>query len=157
VLRSRPRRRRRARRRDVLRGIRQLDRSDGAVRGAEHRVAADQNGYDQQHTPDLLHCAYDPIDDGSTEDTYDSPSHPDWRDGPSSTSDPQWSFVRIGETSNTYDANAVGYAEGPGLQGLWGPGTRIESKFDLSRFRGRGIRVRFLVSTMNAYTALPVP
>lgn len=107
------------------------------------------NPYDQQHSKRILNCAYDPADDGTTEDDYFSPADPDRRLGPSSTCFPEWIYADQGETSQPFAAANVGLADGPGLQGLWGIGTWIEARFDLSQFRGRQIRVRFLASTTN--------
>jgi hypothetical protein len=56
-------------------------------------------------------------------------------------------FAYIGDTDAPFDALNVGNADGPGLQGSLGAGTWIESRFDLGRFKGRRIRIRFLAST----------
>ena len=109
-----------------------------------------QNVYDQQAADNYYNCMFDPIDDGNTEDDFFEPSDPDRRLGPSSTCFPEFSFVDIGETSNAFDAGNVGRADGPGLDGFWGIGTWIESRFDLSRFRGQRVRLRFLVSALEA-------
>jgi hypothetical protein len=53
-------------------------------------------------------------------------------------------YARQGDTRDPFDPSKVGYADGPGLEGEWGLGTWIESKFDLGRFKGRRIRIRFL-------------
>ncbi len=93
-------------------------------------------------------CGFDPIDDGNNEDDYFAPSDPNRRSGPSSTCWPGFIYANIGETSNAFDPANLGRADGPGLAGLWGIGTWIESRVDLSRFRGRSVRVRFLSSTL---------
>ena len=47
-----------------------------------------------------------------------------------------------------FDPANVGRADGPGLAGNTGLGTWIESSVDLSRFRGRKIRLRWLATTL---------
>ena len=64
--------------------------------------------------------------------------------GPSSTCAPEFSFAHQGDTDGTFDPQDVGDASPPGLEGAFGIGTWVESRFDLSRFRGRSIRIRFL-------------
>jgi len=106
-----------------------------------------ENFYDQQeHILNFWNCTFDPADDGNTEDDFFEPADPQRFFGPSTTCRPEWVFANIGETSGLYDPANLGLAEGPGLAGFWGGGTWIESKFDLDRFRGRSIRLRFLVS-----------
>src|SRR6185369_15387198 len=69
--------------------------------------------------------------------------------GPSSTCYPEFVFDYLGDTDAPFGANNIGNAsEGPGLPGSIGLGTWIESKFDLSRFRGRQIRVRWLFTSI---------
>ena len=94
-------------------------------------------------------CTFDPIDDGNDEDDWFDPLDPSR--GPSSTCFPEWVYSHVGSTVGPFDADNVGDAEtGPGLEGSTGPGTWVESSFDLSRFRGRSIRLRFL------YTGLKI-
>jgi hypothetical protein len=57
-------------------------------------------------------------------------------------------YAYQGETLNPFGPLNVGNADGPGLEGAWGLGTWIESKFDLGRFKGRRIRVRFLATAI---------
>ena len=48
----------------------------------------------------------------------------------------------------TFDPNGIGHAsDGPGLQGSRGPGTWVQTKFSLDRWRGRRIRFRFLITS----------
>ena len=54
----------------------------------------------------------------------------------------------LGDTDEPFDADNLGTADGPGLQGTWGIGTWIESKFDLSRYRGQRVNLRFLGTTI---------
>jgi hypothetical protein len=106
------------------------------------------NTHDQIATTSFPNCMFDPIDDGTNEDDFFEPEDPDRRYGPSTTCYPEYAFANMGETDLPFDPENVGFADGPGLQGTWGLGTWINSKFDLSRFRGRGIRLRFLVAAM---------
>lgn len=119
---------------------------DGNPAGPWIKIDPYQNPYDQQNYVGFNKCMFDPIDDGNTEDDYYSPSDPDRTTGPSSTCFPEFVFADMGETSNVFNSANLGRADGPGLQGLWGIGTWIESRVDLSRFRGRSIRIRFLVT-----------
>ena len=98
-------------------------------------------------------CQFDPIDDGNTEDDYFDPTDTSGYFGPSSTCYPEAVFSYIGDTDEPFDvANIGGAGDGPGLEGSSGPGTWVESKFDLSRFKGRSIRVRFLATSLKAQT-----
>lgn len=110
------------------------------------KIYAHQNPYVHISPKNSANCFFDPIDDGNTEDDFFDPTDPARRLGPSSTCDPGTSFMEMGETSTFFDAANIGGADGPGLAGVWGIGTWIESEFDLSRFRGRQVRLRFLVS-----------
>jgi hypothetical protein len=103
------------------------------------------NGYDQQREDYYINCTFDPIDDGNTEDDFYDPEDPYRRLGPSSLCYDQWVFTRMGDTDEEFDANNVGYAEaGSGLEGEEGLGTWVESRFDLSQFRGKDILIRFI-------------
>jgi len=94
-------------------------------------------------------CTFDPIDDGNDEDSYFDPADPRRRFGPSSTCFPEFAFSWQGDTGSPFDAlNIGGGSDGPGLAGSLGLGTWLESRFDLSRFRGRSIRMRFLLTSM---------
>ena len=106
------------------------------------------NGYDQLATNDFSACSFDPTDDGSAEDDLFNPFDPLHKVGPSSTCYPEPVFAYIGDTDAPFDALNVGNADGPGLQGALGDGTWVESRFDLGRFKGRRVRVRFLASTL---------
>jgi len=120
----------------------------GNPAGPWMKLYAYQNGYDHVATAAFLNCSFDPIDDANDEDDYFDPTDPSRNTGPSSTCFPERVYSNMGETSNTFDAANLGSAEGPGLVGTWGIGTWVESRFDLSRFRGRSVRLRFLVSSV---------
>ena len=107
-----------------------------------------QNVYDVQGTDNFVDCTFDPTDDGNTEDTFFDPSDPDRRQGPSSTCAPEFSFGWHGNTTGQFNATALGRAEGPGLDGQTGGGTWVETNFNLSRFQGRRVRLRFTVTTI---------
>jgi len=108
------------------------------------------NTYDRTGTSDLSNCSFDPIDDGNDEDDlFPWVAASDRPFGESSTCRPELSFAHLGSSVGPFSPTAVGNAsDGPGLAGELGPGTWVESRFDLSRFRGRSIRLRFLVTTL---------
>jgi hypothetical protein len=108
-----------------------------------------QNVYDSLGSDFFTNCQFDPIDDGSTEDDYFDPADPNRRYGPSSTCRPEYSFNYLGDTDEPFSSAAIGHgSDGPGKAGSVGTGTWVESKFDLSRFRGRAIVVRFLFTSI---------
>ena len=128
----------------------QLAGSSGTAVGTWRKIYPYENAYDDLSEDRFTYCMFDPTDDGSTEDDYFNPSHAFRRLGPSSTCAPEFAFGRQGAIfwSDTFDPDDIHHAsDGPGLQGSLGPGTWVESKFDLSRFRGRRLRVRFLVTS----------
>jgi hypothetical protein len=111
------------------------------------------NVYDTQAADNYFNCTFDPIDDGNTEDDFYDPTDPYRRLGPSSTCFPERSFAFQGATDGAFDAERIGRAsDGPGLGGATGPGTWIESRFDLSAWRGRSLRLRFLATAIKAGT-----
>jgi len=98
-------------------------------------------------------CTFDPVDDASTEDDFFDPSDPLRNHGPSSTCNPERVFMNMGATDGPFDPERLGAAEGPGLAGALGPGTWVESRVDLSRFRGQRVRVRFLATSTRIGTS----
>lgn len=105
-----------------------------------------RNGYDAIGFDGFAYnCAFDPVDDGNNED-----SAYDLYMGPSSTCGDTLVFVHLGDTGQAYNPTRLGHAEGPALQGASGLGTWVESQFDLSRFRGRRIQLRFLATSTGA-------
>ena len=134
----------------------QLANSAGQGIGAWRKIFPYENVYDSlsQGRQPYPNCVFDPIDDGNTEDTYFFPTDPERRLGPSSTCYPEFSFSRQGAiaASATFDPTDIHYAsDGPGLQGSLGPGTWVQAKFDLGRYRGRRLRVRFLATSAEVY------
>ena len=108
-----------------------------------------ENVYDVQGTDQFTNCTFDPIDDGNNEDSYFDPTDPNRRFGPSSTCFGEFTFSYLGDTDTSFELGNVGRAtDPPGLQGSLGIGTWVQSKFDLSRFRGRGVNLRFLITTI---------
>ena len=108
-----------------------------------------ENVYDVQGTDQFTNCTFDPIDDGNDEDSYFDPTDPNRRYGPSSTCMPEFAFSYLGDTDTVFEPGNVGRAsDPPGLQGSLGIGTWVQSKFDLSRLRGRGVNLRFLITTI---------
>jgi len=134
------------------RGVVQVQLADesGQPVGPWIKVEPYLNPYDVQNVSFVFNCFFDPADDGNTEDDFFDPTNPERRLGPSSTCYPEWTFGRTGDTFDPFDSTRLRYADGPGLEGETGLGTWVESKFDLSRFRGRRVRVRFLVTSMKA-------
>ncbi|MCP3982208.1 MAG: S8 family serine peptidase [bacterium] len=128
----------------------QLANAAGTAVGDWIKLEPYQNAYDQQGTDGLTNCMFDPIDDGDNEDDFFDPGDPDRRLGPSSTCFPEFSFAYLGDTFRPFATTLLGNAEGPGLEGTIGIGTWIETKFNLERFRGRRIRVRFLSTATKA-------
>ncbi len=120
----------------------------GAPVGNWIKIHPYRNAYVDPLPTTLASCLFDPVDDGNTEDDFFHPGDPARQLGPSSTCGPGLVFGEMGETSNPFNAANVGSADGPGLEGQWGIGTWVESRFDLSRFRGRQVRVRFLATTL---------
>jgi hypothetical protein len=109
------------------------------------------NAYDTEPDPAFTNCKFDPVDDGNTEEDFFDPSDPARLFGPSSTCLPERTFVDQGETGEPFNEANVGDApDGPGLEGATGTGTWVESRIDLSRFRGRQVYIRFLVSQIKA-------
>jgi hypothetical protein len=107
------------------------------------------NVYDTVPTDIFANCTFDPVDDGSTEDDFFDPTDPARRLGPSSTCRPRKVFGLIGETIQPFSPGAIGRAgDGPGLEGASGLGTWVESRFNLHRYRGRQVRIRFLAASM---------
>jgi hypothetical protein len=123
--------------------------------GSWQKIAPYENVYDAQPTHQYINCTFDPDDDGNNEDSYFDPTDPNRTYGPSSTCWPEFVFGSQGSTDYHY-----GFVPGNvnrasddkvGLAGSDGPGNWVETKFDLSRFRGRRVNLRFLVSTIKVY------
>jgi hypothetical protein len=144
----------------VDRGVVQVQLADSAGDGvgAWRKVYPYENLYDSQAFDGYFNCTFDPTDDGNTENDFFDPTDPNHRLGSSSTCFPEFSFAREGEIawdSLTIDPGDVGRAtDGPALEGIRGPGAWIESKFSLDRWRGRRIRLRFLVTTIEVQNAV---
>jgi len=113
------------------------------------KLAPFVNVYDSQANSNYFNCTFDPIDDGNTEADFFDPSDPHRRFGPSSTCAPEFNFADQGSTEGPFSEGNLGDAsDGPGLEGSHGPGTWVEPQFDLSRFRARRMRLRFLTTGM---------
>jgi hypothetical protein len=126
------------------------DENDDAV-GDWIKLQPYVNVYDIRGNDSWFNCTFDPIDDGNTEDDFFDPTDPGRRLGPSSTCTPELSWAYQGETFSPFHEDNLGSAsDGPGLSGSLGIGTWIEPKFNLERFRGRRVRLRFLNTDMKA-------
>ncbi|MDB4324707.1 thrombospondin type 3 repeat-containing protein [bacterium] len=105
------------------------------------------NVYDSQANSNYFNCTFDPTDDGNTEDDFFDPTNPSRSRGPSSTCAPEYNFSDQGATEGPFDPNVIGEAsDGPGLEGSVGPGTWVEPRVDLARFRGQSLQIRFLAT-----------
>jgi hypothetical protein len=103
------------------------------------------NGYDDTPFGSFFNCTFDPTDDGSTEDDLYAGFA---NRGASSTCNPIRTFNYLGDL-DTFAANNVGNGDsGSGLPGALGPGTWVESTIDLSAYRGKRARFRFLSSSL---------
>jgi hypothetical protein len=125
--------------------------------GSWIKVYPYHNLYDVQGTDIFDNCTFDPVDDGNDEDDFFDPSDPNRRLGPSSTCFPEFVFGYQGDTDwrNTFDSTAIGRAsDPPGLQGQIDRGTWVETRFNLARFVGRRIRLRFLTTSIEAGEAI---
>ncbi|MEW5806737.1 MAG: MopE-related protein [Acidobacteriota bacterium] len=124
--------------------------ASGNVQGNWIKIFPFTNVYNFQGTDNFVNCLFDPTDDGSTEDDFFPNS---LRLGPSSTCFPEFAFSWMGETNYraTFDPEDTGNGDGPGLQGSSGPGTWVESKFNLERLQGYRIKLRFLATSIENY------
>ncbi len=114
-------------------------------------VAPFENIFDVKATAGYVNCMFDPIDDGSNYGNVYPGGNPAFPLGPSSTCFPQYVFAYLGDTDEPFNAAKIGRAsDGPGLPGALGVGTWVRSRFDLSPFRGRAIKLRFLLTSIDA-------
>ncbi len=137
----------------VDRGVVQIQLANSAGQGVGNwrKISPYENLYAFGVADNYTNCQFDPTDDGNTEDDYFDPADPDRRLGPSSTCAPEFVFSREGTIffSSTFDPAAITRStDGPGLQGSRGPGTWVQTKFALDRWRGRRVRLRFLVTSL---------
>jgi len=124
-----------------------------ALPGGEwQNLPAYENVPDMEGTNYYSNCMFDPVDDGNTEDTWFADTLPHRPSGPSSTCRSSRVFSCLGDTDEPFMAGNIGRAsDGPGLAGSVGTGTWVESRFDLSRFRGRSIQVRFIFTSIKVF------
>lgn len=113
------------------------------------------NFYDSHVAENTFACAFDPIDDGNTEDDFFDPTDP-WRDwGPSSTCPGELVWAHQGATAGPFNTANVGYATTPPAASdspSLGSGTWVPAEIDLTEFRGRSARLRFLVTSIKLST-----
>jgi hypothetical protein len=83
------------------------------------------------------------LDDVSSEDDYFDPNDPFRLLGPSSGCFPEFVFKSMGDYTST-DPAASGLAISPGRAGEAGQGVWVNSLFNLNRFAGRSVRLRFV-------------
>jgi hypothetical protein len=136
------------------RGVVQIQLTDemDATPGSWANLSAVVNPYNSTVAENHFACTFDPIDDGNTEDDFFDPTEPSRELGPSSTCVWQWVWSFQGDTSeNPFDVANVGHATTPPESSdapSLGTGTWVRSEVDLSRFRGRLARFRFLVTSI---------
>ncbi len=120
--------------------------------GIWQKIYPYHNLYDVQPTNNYINCTFDPIDDGNDEDSFFDPADPNRFYGPSSTCYPEFVFSQQGDTNwrNPYIAgNTIRASDDPvGMRGSINRGNWVEPRFSLDRFKGRAVRIRFLVSTI---------
>jgi len=142
-------------RRSADRGALQIKLFDegGAEASPWMNLQAIQNGYDEQNADNFFNCEFDPVDDGNTEDDFFDPTDPDRDSGPSSTCFPEFTWAWMGSTTGAFNVANVGHATTPPASSdapSHGDGTWIETVVDLSRFRGRRAKLRFIVTGIKA-------
>jgi hypothetical protein len=137
----------------VDRGVVQIKLHDSA--GAEisdwMNLQPLQNPYAQQAEDNYFNCMFDPIDDGNTEDDFFDPTDPLRDKGPSSTCLPTFSWSWMGSTTGAFEVANLGYATTPPASSdapSLGLGTWIQAKVDLSEFRGRRAKLRYIVTSL---------
>ncbi len=130
----------------------QITNAAGDPIGVWLKVFPYENAYDAQGADNFFNCTYEPTDDGNNEDSYFDPDDPLRRYGPSSTCNPEFSFSCHGDTEykNVFvdSKSNLCRADGPGFKGAIDRGTWVEPRFDLGRFKGRRLRVRFLSTSL---------
>jgi hypothetical protein len=118
-----------------------------------YKIFPYENVYNVQGTDQFTNCTFDPIDDGSNEDDFFPNTH-FW--GPSSMCFPEFVWSWMGDTDHQAvcdPENGIGAGNGPGLCGASGPGTWVETKFNLYPFRGYQVRFRFIATTIEVFPA----
>jgi hypothetical protein len=139
------------------RGIVEMQLADSAGNpvGVWQKISPYENVYDIQPANNYINCTFDPDDDGNNEDSYFDPTDPARTYGPSSTCFPEFIFGSQGNSNYLY-----GFISGNtnrasddtvGLQGSINRGTWVQTKFDLARYRGRRVNVRFLTTSIKVY------
>jgi hypothetical protein len=123
------------------------------------RLVPYQNSYDTQANDNYFNCLFDPVDDGNTEDNFFNPADPLRYYGPSSTCFPAFTWSWMGDTDQPFAASNVGDApqppsvtEDPTSNGGFGLGTWVKTKVDLSNYRAKRVRLRFLVTSIKVGT-----
>jgi hypothetical protein len=145
----------------------------GAPVGDWVKIAAFQNGYDTQAGDNFFNCMFDPIDDGNQEDDFFDPTDPNrgingQLGGPSSTCFPEFTYSCIGDTTmvtsgdvttdlpfsianacnaDTVNTSTVQAGDNP-IRGGNPISTWVQSRYDLTQYRGRRVRLRYLVSSI---------
>ena len=113
-----------------------------------------QNAYDEQGADNFFNCMFDPVDDGNNEDDFFDPTDPSREFGPSSTCFPEFSWAFMGSVEGPFAPSNTGHATTPPQPSdapTLGAGTWVETTVDLSPFRGRRARIRFIVTSIKGF------
>ena len=112
------------------------------------------NTYANQAVSNYFNCMFDPVDDGNTEDDFFDPEDPSRSLGPSSTCFPELTFACQGDTDEdfvpTNICQALNEPAANSHDNAFGTGTWVLAEIDLSVLRGRRVKLRFLVSSLQA-------
>jgi hypothetical protein len=117
------------------------------------RLEPFQNTYESVAEDNYRECTFDPVDDGNDEDDFFDPTDPNRDHGPSSTCNPVPVYACVGDTDDPFRPSNICRATLPPSAdeaGSLGIGTWVESRVDLKEFRGRRVKLRFLVSSIKA-------
>ena len=130
------------------------DRDTGTPVGDWIQLTPFQNAYEQQANDNYFNCMFDPIDDGSTEDDFFDPTDPNRRLGPSSSCFPEPSFACQGDTDADFVQSNICLAQtepdANSHANVFGTGTWVEVKADLTEFFGRRVRLRYTATALKA-------
>jgi hypothetical protein len=124
----------------------------GVEQGWWIKIAPYKNVHHVQGTDLFFECRFDPIDDGSSEDDFFDPTDPFRRHGPSTTCFPEFTYSDMGNTrfDAPFDPLHIGDASevGESFEGAVGPGTWVESRYDLARYRGLRLKLRYMYTSI---------
>ena len=140
-------------RRSADRGVVQVQLADAAGNPSSDwmNLQPTQNAYDEQGADNFFNCMFDPVDDGNNEDDFFDPTDPAREFGPSSTCFPEFAWAYMGSVEGPFNPSNTGHATTPPQPSdapSLGVGTWVETRVDLSAFRGRRARIRYIVTSI---------